>query len=1170
MHAELTLRTVLQSLPKDRLVQVGQHFNVGVPEHATRDAQVALLERSRQLRLQKLLEWLGRDELRRLCERLGLPSRERSRAALAVRLLEHAGAADSAPAAAVFGARPFNPLAPSVGAIVRVRQRQYLVEGVTPPPEPGQATRVDLVCLDDDAQGRPLSVLWELELGARVQKPETEGLGSVTRLDSPRHFAAYLNALKWNQVTATDPSLFQSPFRAGIKLFDYQLTPLRKALELPRANLFIADDVGLGKTVEAGLVLSELELRQRIDFVLIVCPASITLQWRREMQVRFGQHFEIYDRAFVAERRRQRGFGVPAFSTHNRFIISYQTLRRPEYYEPLLAHLGDRLKKSLLVLDEAHAAAPASSSKYAIDSRITRVVRALAPRFENRLFLSATPHNGHSNSFSALMELLDPQRFTRGVPIERSSDALGQVMVRRLKRDLREAGLGVFPRRKVVRVPVGPDDPQAAELPPELELSRLLATYTELMRPKKGRGQLVFTNLQKRLLSSVEAFHRTLEAHVERVESGDIGRDAQLDLSLPPPSSDEPAPSSLADDEETRDADEDALDRTTDAAAAEATTALDWTRSDAARARAVLAEMRALAQRHRSRPDEKTKALIAWIREHLCSGEPNAPWAERRILVFTEYADTKRYLTRVLEHAFEDTHLGDERIRGFHGALSDAEREDVQRSFNGDPTQHPVRILIATDAAREGLNLQNHCADLFHFDIPWNPARMEQRNGRIDRTLQPAEEVRCHYFVYPARGEDAVLEKLVHKVDTIQKELGSLGEVVLGRIERTLASGIAADTAARIDAENPDPAARASVQDELESQRAAVDALRAQTDEAARLLNGSRQFIQFSPALLRDAIDVGLELLGTGPLTPREDEGAAGQQILELPELPESWQRTLDSLRPPRARDEELYDWRKRPPQPVSFEPLDRMDDERVHLHLQHPFVQRILTRFTSQGFGAHDLARVTVLPTDEDSIARVIVFGRLSLFGTGAARLHDRLVSVAAQWLESKGPGHLRPFADEADRKALERLDTQLQRARELPEVPGSIQSRLVQSAAADFAALWPAVQDEAEARAFDAAQRLRQRATTEAKALRELLEGQRELIKTTLRERGQLGLFTGATAEEQRQWEADRDHMQERLAGIDRELEEEPRQIEALYEVQLQRLVPVGMVYLWPRTRM
>src|SRR5690606_2360408 len=388
--------------------------------------------------------------------------------------------ADSVPPEGLFGARPFDPHAPTVGAIVTVRQRQYLVEAVVAPPEPGHATRVDLVCLDDDAQGRALSVLWELELGARVQQPESEGLGAVARLDPPRHFAAYLHALKWNQVTATDAALFQSPFRAGIKLFDYQLTPLQKALALPRANLFIADDVGLGKTVEAGLVLSELRLRQRVDFVLIVCPASITLQWKREMEVRFGQRFAIYDRAFVAERRRERGFGVPAWSTHNRFIISYQTLRRPEYYEPLLAHLGSRLKKSLIVLDEAHTAAPASSSKYAIDSRITQVARDLTPRFENRLFLSATPHNGHSNSFSALMELLDPQRFTRGVPIEKSSAALSQVMVRRLKRDLREAGLGTFPRRRVVRLVLEP------EQAPELELSELLSTYTQLMKPKKG------------------------------------------------------------------------------------------------------------------------------------------------------------------------------------------------------------------------------------------------------------------------------------------------------------------------------------------------------------------------------------------------------------------------------------------------------------------------------------------------------------------------------------------------------------------------------------------------------------------------------------------------------------------------------------------------------------
>lgn len=106
------------------------------------------------------------------------------------------------------------------------------------------------------------------------------------------------------------------------------------------------------------------------------------------------------------------------------------------------------------------------------------------------------------------------------------------------------------------------------------------------------------------------------------------------------------------------------------------------------------------------------------------------------------------------------------------------------------PDEHPARILVATDAAREGVNLQAHCADLFHLDIPWNPSRLEQRNGRIDRTLQPAEEVRCHYFVYAERDEDRILDTVVRKVETVQRELGSLGAVVLEQIERALDAGI--------------------------------------------------------------------------------------------------------------------------------------------------------------------------------------------------------------------------------------------------------------------------------------------------------------------------------------------------------------------------------------------
>jgi len=444
-----SLRTLLDAVPtRARLFEVARHFGVAVPQKGTKAELTAALAGSDQLRLRSLIEWFGRDELRKACELHGLDSSSRARQQLAARLLEAFGAPESAPSAALFGARIVHRLTPHVGDIALVRQRQYLVEAVVEPSAPSEATRVDLVCLDDDAQGRPLSVLWELELGARVLQPEAEGLGGVKRIDPPRHFAAYFHALKWSQVTATRADLFQAPFRAGIKILDHQLTPLKKALELPRANLFIADDVGLGKTIEAGLVMQELQLRQRVDFVLVVCPAALCLQWRTEMEKRFGQRFEIMNRELIARRRRERGFGVPAWSTHNRFIVSYQTLRRPEYREPLRAHLGNRMRKSLLVLDEAHTAAPAAASQYAVDSNVTKMIRdELTSRFENRLFLSATPHNGHSNSFSALMAMLDPQRFTRGVPIQAGSKALSAVMVRRLnppcQRDVRQLPLEI-------------------------------------------------------------------------------------------------------------------------------------------------------------------------------------------------------------------------------------------------------------------------------------------------------------------------------------------------------------------------------------------------------------------------------------------------------------------------------------------------------------------------------------------------------------------------------------------------------------------------------------------------------------------------------------------------------------------------------------------------------
>jgi SNF2 family DNA or RNA helicase len=187
-----------------------------------------------------------------------------------------------------------------------------------------------------------------------------------------------------------------------------------------------------------------LLLRRRIDFIVIAAPPSMTIQWKDELEAKFGLSFEIIDRERVGEMRRLRGFSVNPWTTGSRFIISHRLLNDEVYAAGLRDVLGEFRARALFILDEAHHAAPSAGTRYAVSSQLTKAVRELAERFEHRLFLTATPHNGHSNSFSALLEMLDPQRFTRGVEI-RPRD-LEPVMVRRLKADLRRLG-EAFPER---------------------------------------------------------------------------------------------------------------------------------------------------------------------------------------------------------------------------------------------------------------------------------------------------------------------------------------------------------------------------------------------------------------------------------------------------------------------------------------------------------------------------------------------------------------------------------------------------------------------------------------------------------------------------------------------------------------------------------------------------
>jgi hypothetical protein len=323
-----TVATVLRALPVSRIHELAREAGLS-PRGRQKDKLASDVAETGRIRFRALLAQLTREELRAVCREHGLSDVGRARQELMQRLLAAHGAHDTQPPPPLFSGTAPQRKVPRAGDTIVVRHRQWLVDEVAGPVNEGDATWVKLTCLDDDHRGQPLELLWELELGAKVIDPEAAALGVASKLDPPRHFGAYLHALRWQGVTASEKNHFQAPFRAGIEVLPHQLTPLQKALALPRANLFIADDVGLGKTIEAGLVLQELLLRQRVDFALIVGPASVTLQWQAEMDQRFGLRFEIYSRDFVLARRRERGFAVNPWTTHPRFIISSRSCAAP-------------------------------------------------------------------------------------------------------------------------------------------------------------------------------------------------------------------------------------------------------------------------------------------------------------------------------------------------------------------------------------------------------------------------------------------------------------------------------------------------------------------------------------------------------------------------------------------------------------------------------------------------------------------------------------------------------------------------------------------------------------------------------------------------------------------------------------------------------------------------
>jgi len=912
--------------------------------------------------------------------------------------------------------------------LARVRNRRGIVASVNPydSPHGDDAGVLHLVQVDYKDHDSPHSerLLWELEPGRELLEP--------TRLPRVREsspmpaedFDALLRAARWTALMPyvdpdgegpLDRQPVSSPLHSGVRVEDYQLEPLLRALRMPRVNLLIADDVGLGKTVEAGLILKELLLRRRVRRVLVLAPAALRLQWRDELDSKFALPFEIVDRPRTETLRRDLGIDANPWRSFSRIVASYHYLRQPDIQEQFLAASradddSPRLPWDLLIVDECHNLMP---SPFGDDSELCHMLRRIAPCFEHRLFLSATPHNGHTRSFTGLLEILDPVRFSQTdemTDVQRRR--AGQLVVRRLKRELNERSASPrFCQRNRPAPLLLHRDPR------EAVLSAAFAGFRTAVRRAiasghagERAGTFAIEILGKRLLSCPTAFadswRRTRDGYARAEQAADAATDADV------------AAARRSVERETSD-DRETEQRTGTAAGvvgAWLRNVADSVEAEMTAIDAALADLGFVADgppavEQDTAADARLDALTELIERLLllpgapgqASGtassagstppRPDTPGQapafrdDERLVVFTEYKTTLDYLERRLRERYDPSGQAAPRVLTLFGAggqdgMDDEARERVREAFN-DPGA-AVRILVATDAASEGLNLHRSARYLLHYDCPWNPSRLEQRNGRLDRYGQ-ARDVTVHHFLSDDDPDLKFLHRVIRKADEIREDLGSVNELFDTAAHRLLVAG---EDPARVEFELEHgltqererardqgiPGIFGSGDARPAPGNAGTSPASARPPEA--LLRQLAREIDFHPAALRQTLETAMATTrGAGrPQLDRVPGPAAGETNgtgdfwrLLHPDLP-GWRDTIDESLRMASRDGVAGPARR-----LAFDAnslLRKIGGRDVFsprpevalLHLAHPLIERALRTLTLRRLpGPNETARWTV-----------------------------------------------------------------------------------------------------------------------------------------------------------------------------------------------------------------
>ena len=586
---------------------------------------------------------------------------------------------------------------PTPGARVVVRDAEWIVRRVDHAPGGYQ-----IVCdgVSELVRGREAVFLTALEPTIQVLDPAETKLvpdDSAQFTDSILYMESQLR-----QAVPNDTEIHVG-HTAAMDFVDYQLDPARLALARPRQRILIADAVGLGKTLEAGVLVSELIARGRGRRILVLAVKSMLTQFQKEFWNRFTIPLTRLDSIGIQRVRSRIPTNHNPFYYYDKAIISIDTLKQDAEYRTYL----EQASWDIIVIDEAHNVADRGTA-----SQRNRLARLLARRSDTLIMLSATPHDGKARSFASLVNMLDATAITNPDDYTKEDFRPGLV-IRRFKKDVQEQVRDAFRDRQVF-----PQRFSASEAE-EAAYDALLAVRIAGRRPETATRDLFAVTLEKALFSSPAACIETVDERIRR-------REREISSG------------------------EDASSRRTEIAS--------------------LTALRDSLVRIGPADYSKYQALLDGIQ----GGQPfnwRPTETTDRLVIFTERIATLNWLN---ERLATDLMHKPGQIETLHGGMSDVEQQRVVEDFGN--TQRPVRLLLCSDVASEGINLHYQCHRLIHFDMPWSLMVFQQRNGRVDRYGQTATPQIVYLVTESAnptiRGDTRILEVLMAKDEQAYRNIG--------------------------------------------------------------------------------------------------------------------------------------------------------------------------------------------------------------------------------------------------------------------------------------------------------------------------------------------------------------------------------------------------------------